>query len=175
MEAAELQFETALKQARLAEAAHIDALVALKDGKALRLDHLRSKILQGLPTDHGLHRLIDLRFAPGEEPRLFLDLVTSVGMAPDGRTFELQQDKDGDRIMTYETPDAEAMFRQILKLQAHQFIAENRTSYTANDQILTAHGNDTDWISLIYIWLTGFIFGASALAAWSLYTGKLGI
>ena len=174
MEAANRKFETALKQARLAEAAHIDALVALKDGKALRLDHLRSKILQGLPTDHGLHRLIDLRFAPGEEPRLFLDLVTSVGMAPDGRTFVLQQDKDGDRIMTYETPDADAMFRQILKLQAHQFIADSRKGQSAESQVPAGLGNDTDWVSILYIWLTGFIFGASALAAWSIYTGKLG-
>ncbi len=174
VEVAETRFETALKQARLAEAAHIDALVALKDGKALRLDHLRSKLLQGLPEDHGLRRLIDLRLAPGEAPRLFLDLVTSVGMAADGRSFELQQDKQGDRIMTYETPDAEAMFRQILKLQAHQFIAESRNSQLAESRSSTDHGNDTGWISILYIWLTGFIFGASALAAWSMYTGKLG-
>ena len=174
MEAAETRFETALKQARLAEAAHIDALVALKDGKALRLDHLRSKLLQGLPEEHGLRRLIDLRLAPGEAPRLFLDLATSVGMGADGRSFELQQDNQGDRIMTYETPDADAMFRQILKLQAHQFIAESRKSQTAESHAANTHEHETGWISILYIWLTGFIFGASALAAWSIYTGKLG-
>jgi hypothetical protein len=174
VEAAELKFETALKQARLAEAAYIDALIALKDGKALRLDLLRSKILQGLPMDHQLRRLMELRLLPGEPPRLFLDMVTSVGMAADGRTFELQLDKEGDRILTYETPDADAMFRQILKLQAHQFIAESRKTQQAEGQASTGIANDADWISILYIWLTGFIFGASALAAWSLYTGKLG-
>jgi hypothetical protein len=174
VEAAQDKFDTALKDARLAEAAHLDALAVLKDGKALRLDHLRSKILQGLPVDHRLHRLMDLRFAPGESPRLFLDLTTSVAMGADGRSFELQQDREGDRIMTYETPDAEAMFRQILKVQAHQYIAETRNAQGADVQAADGNANGAEWISILYVWLTGFIFGASALAAWSMYTGKLG-
>jgi hypothetical protein len=174
VEAADRQFETALKQARLAETAHIDALIALKDGKALRLDHLRAKILQSLPLENPLRPLVDLRLSPGEPPRLFLDLVTSVGMGPDGRVFELQQDQEGDRIVTYETPDADAMFRQILKIQAHRYIADARKAPYAEDSGATAPATDRDWITIIYIWFTGFIFGASALAAWSIYTGKLG-
>ena len=173
MELAERKFEAALKQARLAEAAHLDALVALKDGKALRLDALRERLLQGLPLDDGLRPLIELKLLPGETPRLFLDLISSVGMGADGRLYELQQDREGDRIVTYETPDVDAMYRHILKMQAHKRIAEARSATGVAEIPAPGASSESDWISIVYIWMTGFIFGASALAAWAIYTGKL--
>lgn len=173
MEVADKIFENALKSARLAEAAHLDALLALKDAKALRLDLAREKILKGLPQDATGRGLIELKLFPGESPRLFLDLLTSVEMADDGKTYVLQQDMESGRSVLMETSDADALTAHVLKLFAHKRIIAERNLTQFSGQRRDSVGQSDDWITMAYVWLTGFIVGASGLAAWAIYMGKL--
>ena len=166
-------FDEALREARLAEAAHLDALCNLKDAKSLRLDFLRDKILKSLPVDEQAAQLVSLQADPGETPRLLIDLVRSVIIAADGRSYLLEEDHEAERVSAFETPNADTMAQQVLKLLAHQRIVRERKLISASaPQSIPATGS-LEVVPLLYVWLTGFIFGAAVVAAIAIYMGKL--
>jgi hypothetical protein len=162
------QFDQALREARRAEAAHRDALQNVSDAKALRLIDLQERLLQALPENSDILNLVDLRFEPGEEPRLFIDLVTSVSIDEDAHTFRLSQDRDYRRETLLETGKADDMAHHILKYVAHRLIARERRSST-----VTESQAGWDWPSLLLSWLTAATIGAGIFAAIAKYLGKL--
>ena len=76
------QFEQALKQARLAEAAQLEAVLSVKDARSMRLLALRDAVIPHLAAHPAGAGLVDLTMQPGEVPRLWLDLISSVVVAP---------------------------------------------------------------------------------------------
>jgi hypothetical protein len=162
------QFDQALREARRAEAAHRDALQNVSDAKALRLIDLQERLMQALPENSDILNLVDLRFEPGEEPRLFVDLVTSVSIEEDAYTFRLSQDRDYRRETLLETGNADVMNHHILKYVAHRLIARERRVTT-----ITESSEAWDWQSLLLSWLTAAVVGAGVFAAIAKYLGKL--
>jgi hypothetical protein len=167
--AATKQFDRALREARRAEAAHRDALLNVSDAKALRLIDLQERLMQALPENSDILNLVDLRFEPGEEPRLFIDLVTSVSIDEDAHTFRLSQDRDYRRETLLETGKPEDMVHHILKYVAHRMIARERRNPTVAES-----QSGWDWPSLLLSWLTAAVVGAGIFAALAKYMGKLG-
>ncbi len=159
MQAQTKEFDQALREARRAEAAHRDALQNVSDAKALRLIDLQERLIQTLPDNDNIRRLLELRLEPGEEPRLFIDLVTSVSIDPDAHTFRLVQDRDSRRDTLLETGNAADMCRHILKYVAHRLIARER-----RDLAIAAPQQEWDWPSLILSWLVAATVGALLLA-----------
>lgn len=168
MLAATKQFDQALREARRAEAAHRDALQNVSDAKSLRLIDLQERLITALPENSDILNLVDLRFEPGEEPRLFIDLVTSVSIDEDAHTFRLSQDRDYRRETLLETGNPDDMSRHILKYVAHRLIARERRS--AN---LTEVFKAQDWPTLILGWLAAAAAGAMIFATLAKYMGKL--
>src|SRR5207247_7956038 len=70
--------------------------------------------------------MFDLALLPGESPRLWVDLITSVIMEPDPRTYRLVQDSQGGRETLLETADRTELVEYLKHLMAHRIIARNR-------------------------------------------------
>ena len=68
---------TALKEARLAEAARFDAMARVNDARTLRLEALRDSVLSELSGSPKLGELFEINIQDGEMPRLWIDLNLS--------------------------------------------------------------------------------------------------
>ena len=99
----------ALRKARLAEAAHFEAVLGIKDSKSLRLQVLKDDIAPLIAATPEAANIFDLALVPGEPPRLWRDLISFVVMEPDYRTYRLQQDNQGGREALFETADRAEM------------------------------------------------------------------
>lgn len=164
--AATKQFDQALREARRSESAHLDALQNVTDAKALRLIDLQERVLQALPENDVIQQFLDLRFSPGEDPRLYIDLVTSVVILPDAHTFRLSQDRDSRRETLLETGNPAEMTRHILKYVAHRLIARERRMASRSEP-------RWDWPHLLASWAAAAIGGAAVFAAFAKALGKL--
>ncbi|NMD06602.1 MAG: hypothetical protein GYA66_01350 [Phyllobacteriaceae bacterium] len=167
------QFTQALKTARLAEAAHVDALLNVKEARGLRLAALRECLLPKLAGHPMAEGFAELTLQPGETPRLWIDLISSVVVEPDTRSFRLEQERDGRRDLLHETTDLDEMSGVVLKYIAHRVIAREKLAATA-----TASGKgDSRQVynlgEMVYVWFTGAALGALALLAVAILLGIL--
>jgi hypothetical protein len=120
------QLGPALRRARLAEAAHYDAALGLRDAKAIRLQILKDDLDVIVSSSPEARAMFDLALLPGEVPRLWVDFITSVVMEPDPKTYRLVQDSQGARDTLLETPDRAELVERLKQLMAHRIIARNR-------------------------------------------------
>lgn len=167
------KFEAALKDARLAEAAHLDAIVNLQDAKSLRLLALRDKLLPELSGHPALTDFVELKLLPGETPRLWIDLISSVVMEPNSRNFRLEQDREQHRDILFETDNMDQMADQVIKYVAHRVISRQKAAVPLASLRSFPHVASYGLGAVLYVWATGFIFGAAALAILAIYLGKL--
>lgn len=169
MKPAQPGFDAALREARLAEAAHLEAVIRSQDAGALRLDHLRSLLLDVLPAGSTLRQSMDLRLPPDFPPRLFLDLARSIAIAPDGRGFVLEEDRDDTRTVLAAIANPEDMAHEVLRLEAHKLIGEARAAARPAGRWKGAALHPLTWGQLLYVWFSGFTVGAALLAAIAIY------
>ncbi len=66
----------AIREARLAEAAHFEAALDLRDSKSLRLQILKDELLPAVQASPEARELFDLTLLPGEPPKLWVDLTS---------------------------------------------------------------------------------------------------
>jgi hypothetical protein len=164
-------FLKALKQARLSEAAQLDAVLNLRDARVLRLEALRDAVLPELQGHAEAQSLFDLNVQDGEKPRLWIDLVSSVEMEPDPKTYRLVQQREGRRDVLFETRDMSQMGDFVIRFLAHRLVAQERLSRTP--QVAAQTGRRYGLFEMVYVWITGILFGALSLIAWALATGHL--
>jgi hypothetical protein len=151
----------ALRQARLAEAAHFEAVLDIRDAQTLRLQVLKDELAPIILANAEAATFADLALVPGDPPRLWIDLITSIVMAPDPRTFRLVQDGHGGRQTLLETSVRREMIERVKQHIAHRIIARERerTGMAAARPKVIGHSN----IALILAWVSGFALGAMAL------------
>lgn len=155
----------ALRQARLAEAAHFEAVLDIRDAQTLRLQVLKDDLAPIVASSSAATSFIDLALVPGDPPRLWVDLITSVVMAPDPRTYRLVQDSPAGRQTLFETAERAEMVQHVTQHIAHRVIARERemtavSALTAGPKPFVA-GYSTG--ALILAWVSGFSVGALAL------------
>lgn len=161
----------ALRKARLAEAAHLEAVLGIKDSKSLRLRVLLDEVSPLIANTPGAAELFDLVIAPGESPRLWIDLISSVVMEPDFRTYRLEQDSQGGREVLLQTSDRVEMVNYLKTYLAHRMITRERNIARALPLAQSIKGFSTG--ALIYAWLTGFLLGLLVLLIAAILLGKL--
>lgn len=142
-----------LRRARTAEAAHFEAVATFNDAKSLRLQVLKDE-LAGLAAEP-----FELVLTPGDTPRLWIDLITSVVMEPDPKTYRMVQDGQG----VIETTDAAEMVQQAKRIMAHGVIAQTRKA--AVSRLSRGHGNRYSAATVLLAGGGGFAFGAVTLLA----------
>lgn len=166
------QFTEALKKARLAEAAHVDALLNVKEARGLRLAALRETLLPHLVGHPMAEGFAELTLQPGETPRLWIDLISSVVVEPDTRSFRLEQDREGRRELLHETTDMDEMSGVVLKYIAHRVIAREKLA-TAVPATATDSGQGYNLGEMVYVWFTGAALGVLALLVMAILLGIL--
>ena len=95
--------DEALRQARLKEAAHFEATLDIRDAETLRLQVLKDDLAPIVASRREAADFFELALVPGDPPRLWLDFITSVVMAPDPRTYWLVEDSQAGRETLLET------------------------------------------------------------------------
>ncbi len=150
-----------LRLARIAEAAHYDAALDIRDAKTLRLQVLKDDLAPILLANAEAGRIFDLSLVPGEPPRLWIDLITGVVMEPDPRTYRLIQDTHSGRETLAETTSRPEMVEQVKLHMAHQLVARERrmASVATAKKGVVGHSS----AALILAWLSGFSIGVLAL------------
>jgi hypothetical protein len=166
------QFTQALKRARLAEAAHLDALLNVKDARSLRLSALRETLLPKLRGHPLAEGFTELAIQAGETPRLWIDLISSVVVEPDSKNLRLEQDRDGRRDTLHETTDLDEMAAVVLKYIAHRVIAREKLAATLPAPE-SASQNRYSMGEIIYVWFTGAALGVLALLVLAILLGLL--
>ena len=152
----------ALREARLAEAAHFEAALDLRDSKSLRLQLLKDDLLPAVQSSPEAQDLFDLslcraiRRTVGRSDLLCGDGAgpphLPLAAGPAGRAAT-SCSRAGDR------DEAAAAIRRHM---AHRLVARERQSATAGAGLGPP---DTAPPSLILAWASGFAFGALALVA----------
>jgi hypothetical protein len=160
----------ALREARLAEAAHFDAALELRDSKSLRLQLLQDELLPAVRASSEARELFDLTLVPGDPPKLWVDLVSYVVMEPDHRTYRFVQDRQDGREILFESSLREQAAAAVRRHMAHKLVARER-KLAPPPLPVPQTGYST--ASLILAWASGFAFGVLALLAAALYLGIL--
>jgi hypothetical protein len=160
----------ALREARLAEAAHLEAALELRDSKSIRLQLLKDDLGPAIASNTMAAELFDLAMVPSDPPKLWVDLVSSVVMEPDHRTYRFVQDRQDSRETLFESADRSAMAEFIRRHMAHRLIARERQTATVS-LLPPPAGYSTG--SLVLAWTSGFAFGALVLLALAIYLGIL--
>lgn len=153
--------DEALRRARAAEAAHHDAVLDLRDAKALRLQVLKDELVPLIAGNPDALALFDLAMTPSEPPRLWLDLISGVVMEPDARTYRLTQDSQFGRDILFETADRALMIEHVKQHMAHRIIARERQRGGAAVPRAEARGHSG--LIVAFAWLAGFATGALIL------------
>jgi hypothetical protein len=168
----QLEFSKALREARLASAAKLDAVLGVADARALRLDALRAELEPIFAANADAKALFALNVQTGEMPKLWLDLISSVVMEPDPRTYRLIQDQDNRREVLFETHDLKEMATFIVRYSAHRLVAHEKLALgvsTVKDKFQKSYSA----IDLIYVWFTGAAVGVLGLMIVAMLLGKL--
>lgn len=168
-------FTQALKQARLAEAAQLEALVSLRDARSLRLLALRDALKRELAGHDEALSLFELNVQDAEKPKLWLDLISFIEMEPNPKTYRLMQDGPQGRACQFESSDAAAMQAQALRHMAHRLVAHDKLAAGMAQGKSNEKSKPYGLGDLIYVWFTGLLFGILGLVAWALAMGYLKI
>jgi hypothetical protein len=153
-------FEESLRRARLAQSAHFDALADIRDAQTLRLQALRDDLAPVVDRNARLKDFVDLALIPGDPPKLWIDLVTYVVMAPDPRTYCLIQDRSTGQESLFSSRERPEMAKYIGERIAHRLVERERMLQPGNNpQLIVGHSS----AALLLAWLSGFCLGAVLL------------
>lgn len=156
-----------VRRARLAQAAHFDALVSIRDAQTLRLAALHDELTARMRDEPRLKALLPLQMDTGFPPRLWLDDISYVEMEPDPRSFRLVRQDPSGHVTIAETREMREITSRIRTYAAHRLVEiERLTGGTSN-------GNSKSVSQLIMVWLAGFTFGVLALLAAGVLLGKV--
>ncbi len=159
--------ERDVRRARLAQAAHFDALVDIRDAQTLRLDALHENLRKQISKEPRLARLLPLQMVDGFPPRLWIDNISFVVMEPDPRTYRLMRQEPAGHETIIETREMAEMVAKVREYASHALIEAQRAepvSDTGSMQITSP---------MVMAWLTGFTFGVLALLILGIVTGRI--
>ena len=156
-----------VRRARLAQAAHFDALVDIKDAQTLRLAALHDSLRKQISGEPRLARLLPLQMVDGFPPRLWIDNISFIVMEPDPRTFRLVRQERASHETVLETRDMKEMIAKVREHASHSLIEAQRSerSFEAGNRGITSQ--------LLMAWLTGFTFGVLALLIVGVMAGRI--
>jgi hypothetical protein len=160
----------ALREARLSEAAHHEAVLSLRDSKSLRLQLLKDDLAPVVAATPEAVEVFDLALIAGEPPKLWIDLITFVVMEPDHRTYRIIEDRQNGREILFEGDDRAQAGERLRQHMAHRIIARQRQSAVRTAPATLASYSTG---SVILAWLSGFSLGALALLGVAIYLEKL--
>ncbi len=116
----------AIRQARVENAERAEAIADLREiemGRLALLESALKPVVAQAPADVDL---FDLALAPGEHPRLFVDMIAFVDMAHDRRTYRFHQDTRHGRVLMAETQSVDAIASAVANYVARRLVERER-------------------------------------------------
>lgn len=116
----------ALRRARAEAAEQTDVVMDLRQAEIARLDILKDAldpVFAEVPEDVDI---FDVGLAPGERPRLFVDMVTFVEMGRDRRTYRLMRDGRRGRTCVAESADIPPIVEAVTAYVARRLVERER-------------------------------------------------
>ena len=165
-------FGVALRHARVAEAAQLEAVMNIRDARTLRLESLRDAMQTRLSDNAQAQVLFDLTVQPGAKPKLWIDLISSVVMEPDPRTYRLVQDREKYSETVFETARETEMVEYLTRYLAHRLVIHDKFS-AGVPVVESSSKSNYSLFDMIYVWFTGCLFGVMTLISIAIYLKKL--
>jgi hypothetical protein len=120
----------AIRRARLDEAERTEAIAELRGAEIARLEMLQDALgplLAEIPPNVDL---FDVAIMPGERPRLFIDMIGFVEIAPDRRSYRFVQDTRHGRINLAESQSIDKTVDAITDYMAHRLLEREKALAT---------------------------------------------
>jgi hypothetical protein len=115
-----------IRQARIENAERADAIAEVRELEIARLKALESALESVVDQAPSSVDLFDLALAPGEHPRLFLDMIAFVDMAHDKRTYRFFQDTRQGRLLMAESQSADTIVAAVADYVARRLVERER-------------------------------------------------
>ncbi|WOJ91305.1 hypothetical protein RZS28_08650 [Methylocapsa polymorpha] len=116
----------AMRRARLDEAERTEAIAELRAAEIARLEMLQDALdplLAEIPPNIDL---FDVAIMPGAHPRLFIDMIGFVEIAPDRRSYRFVQDTRHGRIALAESENIDKIIDAITDYMAHRLLEREK-------------------------------------------------
>ena len=166
------KLDEAISHARQAHGFHFDAVRDNLDATTLRLEVLRLE-LQGLVKgQQQAEKFVDLQLLGGDAPRLWIDLVTYVVMAPTARQYRLVRDRQDSSEILFESEDRAAMREKITAYIAGRIVARERH---LPPDVMIGESRDSkseqkySSAALLLAWFSGVLLGIIGLFAFGVW------
>lgn len=118
--------DAAIRRARIERAEQAELVSDLRAMEIARLQLLEGAIKPVLAQIPPEVDMFDLAIAPGERPRLFLDMISFVEMAHDRRTYRFYQDTRYGRVLIAESPKIERVVAAMTNYIARRLVERER-------------------------------------------------
>ena len=144
----------------------------IRDAATLRLQVLKDELEPIVNARGEAQAFIDLALVPGTPPRLWVDMVSAVVMAPDPRTYRFCQDTAGGQRVLLETSDRAEMVDKITAYIAHRLIDRQRQmvgNVSGAPPARRSYGTG----ALVLAWLSGFSLGVLAFVLAAVWLADL--
>ena len=119
-----------IRQARVENAERAEAIAEVRELEIVRLKALESALQPVVDQAPPGVDLFDMALAPGEHPRLFLDMVAFVDMAHDKRTYRFYQDTRHGRMLIAENQSADTIVAAVADYVARRLVERERALTT---------------------------------------------
>jgi len=116
----------AIRQARIDNAERAEAIADLRELEISRLKALESALKAVIDQAPQEVDLFDLALAPGEHPRLFIDMIAFIDMAHDKRAYRFFQDTRHGRALIAESQSADAIAAAVADYVARRLVERER-------------------------------------------------
>jgi hypothetical protein len=116
----------AIRQARLENAERAEAVGDLRELELGRLAVIESALKPVIAQAPPEVDMFDLAIAPGDHPRLFLDMIAFVDLAHDRRTYRFYQDTRLGRALLAESQSAEKIAAAAAQYVARRLVERER-------------------------------------------------
>jgi hypothetical protein len=116
----------AIRQARAENAERAEAVADLREleiGRLRALESALKPVIDQAPPDVDL---FDLALAPGERPRLFIDMIAFVDMGRDERAYRFFQDTRHGRVLIAESQSADVIAVAVADYVARRLVERER-------------------------------------------------
>jgi hypothetical protein len=149
----------AVRVARIEAAERSAMVVDLRDAEAARLEIVNEAIepiFREIPPEHA--DVFDRGVSGGQNPRLWIDMVTHVAMARDRRTYRLLNDTLYGRRVLVESAEVTVIADAVTQYVARRLVAREQLLATVQTRPVHPRG------PVIGGFILGILFGAAALA-----------
>lgn len=127
----------ALRRARVEAAERSDVVIDLRQAEIARLEFLREALAPVFADVPAEIDLFDIGIAPGERPRLFVDMVSFVEMGRDRRLYRFVRDGRHGRSVVAESENVQPIVEAVTAYVARRLVERERL-LTDDDKLAAA-------------------------------------